>query len=162
MEVYVLISKNKSLWTKILTALFLLIGVYFLYVTFVGLIIFFAVAVPFLALAWYFYKKEMEFEYSYFDGDFRFAKIYNKQKRKELKGYEVENVIGIAPQGDRSLYSYENNPQVKTRDLTSGHKDRKVYCMVAKSEDGYEITKFEPDEKYLDAVCIKYRQKVVR
>lgn len=162
LEVYVLVSKKKSLWMKVLMALCLLIGVYFLYATLVGLIIFFAVAVPFLALAWYLHKKELEFEYSYFDGDFRFAKIYNKQKRKELRGYEAENVIIIAPQGDRSLHQYENKSQVKVRDLTSGCDGRKVYCLVAKSEERYELTKFEPDEKYLDAVCIKYRQKVVR
>lgn len=162
LEVYVLVAKKKSMSMKVLTAILGLIGVYFLYATLVGLVVFFAVAVPFLALAWYFHKKELEFEYSYFDGEFRFAKIYNKQKRKDLKGYEADNVIIIAPEGDRGLYQYENNPQVKKRDLTSGYKDRKVYCLVAKNEEGYELTKYEPDEKYLDAVCIKYRQKVVR
>jgi len=162
-EVYVLVEKKKSLFLKILTVLFFLIGAYFLYATFVGLFIFFAVAIPFLALGWYFHTKQMEFEYSYFDGEFRFAKIFNKQKRKDLRGYNVEDVIIIAPEGDRSLHNYEKNPQVKTRDLSSGYKNEgKVYCLVAKTEERYEMTKFEPDEKYLDAVCIKYRQKVIR
>jgi hypothetical protein len=149
--------------TKILTAFLFVVGAYFMYVTVVGLVIFFAVAVPFLAIAWYLHTKQMEYEYSYFDGDFRFAKIYNKQKRKNLRGYQVEDVIVIAPEGDRSLHKFQNNPQVKCRDLTSGYKNEgKVYCLVAKTEERYEMTKFEPDEKYLDAVCIKYRQKVVR
>ena len=86
----------------------------------------------------------------------------NKQKRKQLIGYEADNVMVIAPKGDRSLYNYEKNGQVKVRDLTSGRKDAKVYGMVAKSEEGIHMTWFEPDEKYLDAVCIKYRQKVIR
>lgn len=162
LEVYVLVEKKKSIFMKILTLLLFLIGLYFLYATFVGLFIFFAVAVPFLAIAWYLHTKLVEFEYSYFDGEFRFAKIYNKQKRKELKGYEIDNVIVIAPEGDRSLHSYENNPQVKTRDLSSGYGKGKVYCLVAKTEEGFEMTKYEPDEKYLDAVCVKYRQKVIR
>ena len=101
-------------------------------------------------------------EDTYFDGDFRFAKIINKQKRKELIGYDIENVIIIAPKGDRGLYQYENNPQVKIRDLSSGRKNAKCYVLVAKTEENYQMTIFEPDEKYLDAVCIKYRQKVVR
>ena len=71
-------------------------------------------------------------------------------------------IIVIAPKDDRSVYQYKNNPQVQTRDLTSGNKDAKVYAMVAKVEEGLHLTYFEPDEKYLDAVCIKYRQKVVR
>ena len=104
----------------------------------------------------------MEYEYSYFDGDFHFAKIISKQKRKELTGYDIDNIIIIAPKDDRSVYQYENNPQVKKRDLTSGRKGAKVYVIVAKVGEGLQLTYFEPDEKYLDAVCIKYRQKVVR
>ena len=162
LEVYVLVEKQKTLMMKILTVVCFVIGAYFMYATLRGLIIFFAISVPFLALGWFLKGRAMEYEYSYFDGDFRFAKIYNKQKRKELIGYEADNVIVIAPRGDRCLYQYENNPQVKTRDLTSGNKDAKVYTMIAKVEDGLHMTLFEPDEKYLDAVCIKYRQKVVR
>lgn len=162
LEVYVIVKKQKTLLMKFLTILCFVFGAYFMYAALVGLIIFFAVAVPFFALGWFLHTREVEFEYSYFDGDFRFAKIISKQKRKELIGYEVENVIVIAPKGDRSLYQYEKNAHVKTRDLTSGKKDAKVYAMVAKAGEGYHMTLFEPDEKYLDAVCIKYRQKVVR
>ena len=162
LEVYVLVEKQKTLVMKFLTILCFVIGAYFMYATLRGLIIFFAVAIPFLALGWFLKGRSLEYEYSYFDGDFRFAKIISKQKRKELIGYEADNVIVIAPKGDRSVYQYENNPQVKTRDLTSGNKDAKVYAMVSKVEEGLHMTLFEPDEKYLDAVCIKYRQKVVR
>ena len=162
LEVYVLVEKKKTLLMKFLTILCFVIGAYFMYATLVGLIIFFAIAVPFFALGWFLKGRSLEYEYSYFDGDFRFAKIISKQKRKELIGYDAENVIVIAPKGDRSLYQYENNAQAKTRDLTSGNKEAKIYGMVAKSEEGYHVTWFEPDEKYLDAVCIKYRQKVVR
>ena len=163
LEVYVFVDKKKSIGMKILTTLLFVVGAYFLYAALCGLLLFFAVGVPFLAIAWYLHTKQVEFEYSYFDGEFRFAKIFNKQKRKDLRGYNVEDVIVIAPEGDRSLHNYANNPQVKTRDLTSGKKNNgTVYCLVAKTEEQYEMTKFEPDEKYLDAVCIKYRQKVVR
>lgn len=162
LEVYVLVEKQKTLVMKFLTILCFVIGAYFMYATLVGLIIFFAIAVPFLALGWFLHTRSIEFEYSYFDGDFRFAKIISKQKRKELIGYEADNIIVIAPKGDRTLHQYENNPQVKTRDLTSGKKNGQVYAMVAKVEEGIHVTLFEPDDKYLDAVCIKYRQKVVR
>ena len=162
LEVYVLVEKKKTLIMKVLTVLCFVVGAYFMYATLVGLFIFFAVAVPFLAIGWFLKDRSLEYEYSYFDGDFRFAKIISKQKRKELIGYEIDNIIVIAPKEDRSVYQYINNPQVKSRDLTSGNKDAKVYAMVAKVEEGLHLTYFEPDEKYLDAVCIKYRQKVVR
>jgi len=162
LEVYVLVEKNKSLWMKFLTILCFVAGAYFMYATLVGLIIYFAIAIPLLAIGWFLHTRSVEFEYSYFDGDFRFAKIISKQKRKELIGYDIENIVVIAPKGDRSLYQYENNPQVKTRDLSSGNKDARAYVMIAKVEEGLHMTIFEPDDKYLDAVCIKYRQKVIR
>ena len=162
LEVYVIVEKQKSLIMKILSVLCFVIAAYLMYATLRGLVIFFAVAVPFFAIGWFLKNRSMEFEYSYFDGDFRFAKIINKQKRKQLIGYEADNVMVIAPKGDRSLYNYEKNSQVKVRDLTSGKKDAKVYGMVSKAEEGLHLTWFEPDEKYLDAVCIKYRQKVIR
>lgn len=162
LEVYVLVEKQKSLVMKFLSILCFVIGAYFMYATLVGLIIYFAVAVPFFALGWFLHNRSLEYEYSYFDGDFRFAKIISKQKRKELIGYDIENVVVIAPKGDRSLHQYESNAQVKTRALTSGNKDAKIYGLVAKLEEGYQLTWFEPDDKYLDAVCVKYRQKVIR
>lgn len=162
LEVYVLVERKKSLIMKILTVFCFVAGAYLMYVSLLGLIIFFALAAPLLALGVFLKNRSIEHEYSYFDGDFRFAKIISKQKRKELIGYDIENIVIIAPKGDRSLYQYENNPQVKTRDLSSKTKDAKLYGMVAKTEEGYHMTWFEPDERYLDAVCIKYRQKVIR
>lgn len=161
-EVYVIVKKEKSLVMKFLSVLCFVIGAYFAYAALWGLIIFLAIAVPFFALGWFLHTRCLEYEYSYFDGEFRFAKIINKQKRKELLGYEAENVLIIAPKGDRSLYQYENGNQIKVRDLSSGKKDAKRYGLVAKVEEGYHLTWFEPDEEYLDAVCIKYRQKVVK
>ena len=162
LEVYVIVEQKKSIVRKILSILCFVAGAYFMYASLLGLIIFFALAAPLLALGVLLNNRSIEHEYSYFDGDFRFAKIINKQKRKDLVGYDIENVIIIAPKGDRSLYQYENNPQVKTRDLSSGKKDAKLYVLVAKTEEDYQMTIFEPDEQYLDAVCIKYRQKVIR
>ena len=162
LEVYVLVEKEKSLVMRLVSILCFSIGAFFLYLSLMGAIILFALALPMIAFGVFFNRRSIEHEYSYFDGDFRFAKIINKQKRKELIGYDIENVIVIAPKGDRSLYQYENNPQVKTRDLSSGKKNAKPYVLVAKTEENYQMTIFEPDEKYLDAVCIKYRQKVVR
>ena len=81
LEVYVIVQKKKSLIMKFLMVLCFVIGAYFMYATLMGLILFFAIAVPFLALGWFLKNRSLEYEYSYFDGDFRFAKIINKQKR---------------------------------------------------------------------------------
>ena len=162
LEVYVLVEKRKSLVMKLASVLCFVIGASFMALSLMGALLLFALAAPLMALGVFLNNRSIEYEYSYFDGDFRFAKIISKQKRKELIGYDIENIIVIAPKGDRSLHQYLQNPQVKTRDLSSGTQNGKVYGMVAKTEEGYHLTWFEPDERYLDAVCIKYRQKVIR
>jgi hypothetical protein len=74
----------------------------------------------------------------------------------------MDEVVIIAPAGDRSVYNYENDSKCKVRDLTSGDPEAKVYTMVAKGEKGMELVKFEPDEEILGEICKKYAQKVKR
>lgn len=103
-----------------------------------------------------------EFEYSYFDGELRFAKIKNKSRRKRLGIYSMESVAAIAPAGDRSVYNYENGNEFKKIDYTSGQKDVPYYDIVIKSPDENVLIKAELDDKFLTEVEKKYRSKVKR
>lgn len=93
-----------------------------------------------------------EFEYSYFDGELRFAKIKNKSRRKRLGIYSMESVAAIAPAGDRSVYNYENGNEIKKIDYTSGQKDVPYYDIVIKSPDENVLIKAELDDKFLTEV----------
>ena len=103
-----------------------------------------------------------EFEYSYFDGELRFAKIKNKSRRKRLGIYSMESVAAIAPAGDRSVYNYENGNELKEIDYTSGQKDVPYYDIVIKSPEENVLIKAELDDKFLTEVEKKYRSKVKR
>mgnify|MGYP003300901952 CR=1 FL=1 len=162
LEVYVLVNRKKSFLERCVCSGLFVLGAVFLYATLFysfGLI---SLSVLAFILGFIFARRSTEYEYSYFDGDVRFAKVINKSRRKNLRGYIMDNILVIAPEGDRSVYNYENDVQAKKRNLATGKKDAKVYVMVAKRESGIEIIRFEPDEKYLDAVCMKYPQKVIR
>ena len=74
----------------------------------------------------------------------------------------MEEVLQIAPAGDRSMHKYENDSQVKKKDYTSGIHNVPYYEMAVKTTNGISLIKFEPDDKYLDAVCMKFPQKVIR
>ena len=84
------------------------------------------------------FRSNKEYECSYFDGEVRFAKIMNKSRR------------------------YETDHTVKVLDYTSQVKDQPYYEMVIQKEGDTYLIKFEPDDKYLDAVQVKYAQKVIR
>lgn len=162
MEVYVLVERKRPILLKICGLALLVTGGISLLFTAVGLFVFLPVAVVGILLGAFLHTRNYEYEYSYFDGDIRFAKIINKSRRKNLKGYAMNEVITIAPIGDRSVHQYLNNSDIKKKDYTSKKADRNIYVMVVKVAGGIDVIKFEPDDKYLDAVCIKYRQKVVR
>ena len=51
---------------------------------------------------------------------------------------------------------------MKVLDYTSQIKDQPYYEMVVQKEGNTYLIKFEPDDKYLDAVQVKYAQKVIR
>ncbi|MEE1303722.1 MAG: DUF6106 family protein [Agathobacter sp.] len=162
-EVYVLVETKKSMLRMILAYVFLFLAVACIGFTAIGAY----VCVPFVfifGVLFYFllFKGYKEYEYSYFDGDVRFAKILDKSRRKRIKGCTMEEVVQIAPAGDRSVYNYENNKTTKFRDFTSKKKGVPYYDMVVKTDDGFIIYMLELDDKYLDAVCLKHASKVIR
>jgi hypothetical protein len=124
-------------------------------------------AMPFVLVfggIWYFltFRAYKEFEYSYFEGEVRFAKVMNKSRRKSLAVYTMEMVLMIAPAGDRSIYKYEHDSAVTTRDYTSHRKGAPCYHMIVQQDSKIICIRFEPDEKYLEAVEQKYKPKVIR
>lgn len=161
-EVYVLVEKKKSLFITFFAVFSFVMGVLSAIATMIGLYFFVPTAVFGIILGYFFHTRNYEYEYSFFDDDVRFAKIINKSSRKRLPGYKMADVIAIAPTGDPSVAQYENDSKAKIRRLNSGFKNARVFVMVAKGEKGLELVYFEPDDKYLDAVCAKNGFKVKR
>ena len=162
MEKFMLVEKKKNFASKALPGAAILLAVVMLLLTVIGGSIFIVFACIFGFLAFVIARRFIEFEYAYFDGEVRLAKIINKSTRKKIAFYHMDEVVIIAPAGDRSVNNYENDSKCKVRDLTSGDPEAKVYTMVAKGEKGMELVKFEPDEEILGEICKKYAQKVKR
>lgn len=162
LEVYVLVERKKGAIQKFFSIFLLVLAV----VAFLTCCInsaFLTVSVIAL-IAWFVlrYVGNMEYEYSYFDGDLKFARVMNKSRRKNCKGYQMGDVLLIAPAGHEKIKQYEGQGVAKVLNYTSHKKEVPYYEMIIKQQDNLIKVKFEPDEKYLDAVCIKYRSKVVR
>lgn len=163
LEVFVLVKKKRSILMQFACAVVFMLALITLF--FSCFIQFLIIAAVVLACIWYLmqFQTNLEYEYSYFDGEVRFAKIMNKSYRKTLRSYSMDEVIAIAPSGDRSVYRYEMNSKIKCKNYTSGYAGEPYYVMVVHAQGiGDLMIKFQPDEEYLDAVCMKYGQKVVR
>ena len=125
--------------------------------------LFFVPSIIFFFLwVWRNFYSKIEFEYTYYDGELRMAKITNKAKRKNLLAVNMEDVLAIAPRGDRSVYKYENDNTLKYKNVTSGEKTAKVYELVFKGDKGMCRYEFEPDEEMLDAIRVKYPRTGVK
>lgn len=161
-EKLVIVPRRNTPGKKLLNFAWFGLALLFMLVSFL-MPIFFLVALLFAAV-WYFqaFQSDIEYEYTYFDGEFRFAKIKAKRKRKNLGQVEMEDVIAIAPKGDRSVYKYETDKNMTCRKLTSGEPDAKIYELIYKGDKGFCRYEFEPDEEMLDAVIVKYPRMVIK
>jgi hypothetical protein len=109
MEVFTLIARKKNVALVFVSYLLVALAAISLLTICIGFAPGILFAVVFGLIAYLMIMAQnTEFEYSYFDGELRFAKIKNKSRRKRLGIYSMESVAAIAPAGDRSVYNYEN------------------------------------------------------
>ena len=163
MEVFTLIARKKNVALVFVSYLLVALAAISLLTICIGFAPGILFAVVFGLIAYLMIMAQnTEFEYSYFDGELRFAKIKNKSRRKRLGIYSMESVAAIAPAGDRSVYNYENGNEIKKIDYTSGQKDVPYYDIVIKSPDENVLIKAELDDKFLTEVEKKYRWIVSR
>ena len=163
-EKLVIIPRKLSGARKALnTGLFVMACLLLLLATFLSPYLFFVPAILVAALwIWLGFYSNVEYEYTYYDGDLHLAKITNKSKRKRIADINMEDVITIAPKGDRSVYKYENDKNCKYRDITSGDKTAKIYELIFKDENDICRYEIEPDEEMLTAIMVKYPRSVIK
>lgn len=163
-EKLVIVPRVKTGMRKVLNVvLFVASCVLLLLASFVSPFLFFIPALLVVGVwVWQGFFANVEYEYTYFEGELHLARITNKSRRKNLVDVNMEDVITIAPKGDRSVYKYENDKALKYKDLTSGDASAKVYELIYKSEKGMCRYEFEPDEEMLDAIRVKYPRTVVK
>ena len=107
MEVFTLIARKKNVALVFVSYLLVALAAISLLTICIGFAPGILFAVVFGLIAYLMIMAQnTEFEYSYFDGELRFAKIKNKSRRKRLGIYSMESVAVIAPAGDRSVYNY--------------------------------------------------------
>ena len=69
-------------------------------------------------------EQVVDYEYVYVDKEIRVAKIYQKQKRKDLAVYDLSKMEMMAPQGSHHLDAYKNR-DLKVIDYSSGDDSNK-------------------------------------
>ncbi len=163
-EKLVIVPKRKTAANRIISIVWFFIACFCLVMaSFLAPGIFFIPSLLFIMLwIWMTFYSFTEYEYTYFDGDLRFARIRNKARRKRIAEINMEDVIQIAPKGDRSVYKYENDRSVTYKNVTSGDPDAKIYEIICKGERSVVRYEFEPDDEMLEAMRMKYSRVIIK
>lgn len=161
MEVYVLVNKKKGIGLYLLDSLVLVLLVASFFMSCIRPMM--IILVVFLGIAFYcvHFMTNLEYEYAYFSGDLKFAKIINKSRRKRIMAFSMEEVVAIAPSGHAMVSSYENNKSVVVKDLTSHDKTKEFYEIIANTDGRTYLVMIEPDEAFLKEIKIRYPMKVI-
>ena len=93
----------------------------------------------------------MEYEYSYFNGEITFDKIYGKSKRKHLIDVDLKAVEKMGRVGDDSLNSLKVE---KVRDYSASldNKDTIYIYYKDSANSANTLLFFTPNQKMLDAM----------
>lgn len=108
--------------------------------------------------------QRIEYEYTYYDGELRIAKIKAKRKRKELVRADIDDVLVLAPEGSDALRPYSNqNPNAercKVLNYSSHVKGNPYYVLVYRKDKEVRKVYFEPEEKIVQGMRSRDMRKV--
>ncbi len=122
---------------------------------------FFFLAVALLVWVTYlvFRNTNIEYEYSFFDGDLQVDKILNKKARKKLHTFPMSKMEFMAPEGSHHLGGQAGNR--KQYDYSANNEELKNYVAVLYDEKNQvSELKFTPNEELFNRLKNTYARKV--
>ncbi len=110
--------------------------------------VFFLLLVGFIVADYFIFPRfNVEYEYSYLNGEIDVAAIYSKQSRKNLETITLENAECIAPSGSHRLDSF--GVTFKVVDYSSGDPSHRTFAIVKGGSDSRKYL-LELDDRMLE------------
>lgn len=96
---------------------------------------------------------DVEWEYTFLDGELRIDKIFSRSSRKRYLNLLFDRVDAVAPVTSDDIARNLNNPGFTKIDCSAkSGDDSKVYGILYSDEKARRVILFEPDEKMLKAL----------
>lgn len=157
---------TEQLVKKKTTAKDILIKVALILATIISLLCFFSstiFTILFVVLVfvdYYVFKRlDVEYEYTYFEGNLDIAKIMSKQSRKEMFTTDIKEDMEIIAPTDSPELQYHQ--VAKTLDFSTRVPGNKTYTMVTLYKGQKVKMIFEPNEKMLNSMRDTVPRKVI-
>lgn len=111
-------------------------------------------------ITWLIYRYTyVEYEYSYFEGDFVVDKIYNKSRRKRVKRFNFNKVDRCALVSAQ-VFGNNDRDNKKMFDCSDNNYDTEDYiALVAEDNQTPFYIRFTPNEEMLEVLKKKYSRK---
>lgn len=105
-----------------------------------------------------FKRMDVEYEYSFYNGDLDIDKVIAKESRKKQFSTNIKDMDLLAPSGAQELLGYQ---RLKVIDYSTRTAGNRTYEMVT-SKDGEKVrVVFEPNEEMLNAMRDLAPRKVI-
>ena len=119
----------------------------------------FIIAIGIILTYMVFTRTDLEYEYSFYDGEMRIDKIMHKSARKKLHTFNFGKMDFMAPEGSHHLGGMVSDR--KKYDYSAGDEEQISYIAVLYDENNTAVElKFTPNEELLDKLNKTYPRKV--
>ncbi|HHW67091.1 MAG: hypothetical protein PWP07_2061 [Epulopiscium sp.] len=148
-----LVSKKRTAKDGMITALVILAAILLVAASFLFIPQAFVLVVIIVAYGayWLVQRQNIEYEYSFTNGDLDIDKIINKSKRKRLISVSVKDFEAMAHVEDKD-HSHELSGFEKTLDFSSGEIKSNTYAAVFMHNNQKVKMIFEPNEEILKGI----------
>lgn len=142
----VLICAVVAFLALLMMFVFMVAGFYAMYV------FFFVVLFCYLSYKVFQYT-DIEYEYSYLNGEITVDKIKGQLRRKNVEVFDIKNAELCAPLGsDVEKNHHPSASNIPVKDLSSGFKNRAKYVVITNGKKGITKIIFEPNGEILTAM----------
>lgn len=147
---------GKEIGIKVLLIVAIIGAVFLSFIFTLGIVIALALIIAAVIL---FQRLDVEYEYSYYNGEMDIDIIYHKAKRKRVFSMHVNDMELLAPAGAAELREYQS---MKGIDYSSGNKDAKLYTMILSKSGQKTKIVFEPQQEIVEGFFLRAPRKVIR
>ena len=97
-----------------------------------------------------------EYEYLLVSDEIDITVIKNKQRRKKIRSYSLNDLQCMAPVRSHRLDGFHGNPGLKVMDYSSGNPEHNIYSMIFSCDGAIQEVKVEPSDTLLREVKMRH------
>ena len=102
-------------------------------------------------------ERKVEYEYTFSNTHVEVAIIYNKAKRQELRGFDLDEISVIVPGTSKR---FANIPKLQVYDYTSGLEDEGIVMFYYEKSGKKYLFRLQPDEKAMEHIKLFAKGKM--